>query len=200
MLAQDDYYRDTSHLTHAEKVRIDHDDPATLELDLFWRHLEALAAGAVVPRLAYDFASGARRVAGTLGPAEFVIGEGVRVLLGGRLTEAATVRVLLTGSPERLLERRIRRDAASRGYSEAETRRRFAEMALPQQGRALAGAERAADLVFDMDWGDSEVEETAARLAGDTSRPPATPPPAEPPPDELLPAEPPPTRTEGTPP
>lgn len=195
MLAQDDYYRDTSHLTHAEKVRIDHDDPATLELDLFWRHLEALAAGAVVPRLAYDFASGARRVAGTLGPAEFVIGEGVRVLLGGRLTEAATVRVLLTGSPERLLERRIRRDAASRGYSEAETRRRFAEMALPQQGRALAGAERAADLVFGMDWGDREVEETATRLAGDTSRPPA-----EPPRDELLPAQPPPTRTEGTPP
>lgn len=190
VLAQDDYYRDTSHLTHAEKVRVNHDDPETLELPLFWRHLAALAAGAVVPRFSYDFASGARRNAGTLGPADFVVGEGVRVFRGGPLTDAAALRVLLRGAPERLLERRLRRDSAARGYTEAETRRRFAEMALPAQSLALAGAEATADLVFGMDWGDAEVAAAAARLAGEPSARPAEPtPPAAPPP-----------RTEGTPP
>ena len=208
VLAQDDYYRDTSHLTHARKVRVNHDDPESLDLPLFWRHLAALAAGAAVPRFRYDFASGARRTAGTLGPAEFVIGEGVRVFRGGPLTEAATLRVLLRGAPERLLERRLRRDTAARGYTEAETRRRFEEMALPAQRRALAGAEAAADLVFGMDWGDAEVAAAAARLAGEAGEPSARP--AEPTPPTDPPADPPtdstadphsdsPTRTEGTP-
>lgn len=183
VLAQDDYYRDTSHLTHAQKVRVNHDDPETLDLPLFWQHLAALAGGAVVPRFAYDFASGARRNAGTLGPADFVVGEGVRVFRGGPLTGAAALRVLLRGAPERLLERRLRRDTAARGYTEAETRRRFAEMALPAQDRALAGAEATADLVFGMDWGDAEVAVAAARLAGEPSARPAepTPPAALPP-------------------
>lgn len=193
VLAQDDYYRDTSHLTHAQKVRVNHDDPESLDFPLFWRHLAALTGGGVVPRFSYDFAGGARRTAGTLGPAEFVIGEGVRVFRGGPLTEAATLRVLLRGAPERLLERRLRRDTAARGYTEAETRRRFEEMALPAQRRALAGAEATADLVFGMDWGEAEVATAAARLAGKPSARPAEPtPPTDPLPD-------PPTRTEGTP-
>ena len=171
VLSQDDYYRDTSHLTHAEKVRVNHDLPEALDLDLFAEHLATLCAGGEVPRLAYDFATGARRSEGTRGPADFVIAEGVRVFRLAPPDHRPVLRVLLEGAPERLLARRIRRDTGERGYTEAETRRRFAEMALPAQREALAGAEAAADFVFPMDWDDPEVAAAAARLAGDTSRP-----------------------------
>lgn len=171
ILSQDDYYRDTSHLTHAEKVRVNHDLPEALDLALFAEHLATLCAGGSVPRLAYDFASGARRPEGTRGPADFVIAEGVRVFRLAPPAHRPVLRVLLEGVPERLLARRIRRDTGERGYTEAETRRRFAEMALPAQRQALSGAEAAADFVFPMDWGGPEVAAVATRLAGDTSRP-----------------------------
>lgn len=171
VLSQDDYYRDTSHLTHAEKVRVNHDLPEALDLALFAEHLATLCAGGEVPRLAYDFATGARRSEGTRGPADFVIAEGVRVFRLAPPGHPGALRILLEGAPERLLARRIRRDTGERGYTEAETRRRFAGMALPAQREALAGAEAAADFVFPMDWGDPEVAAAAARLAGDTSRP-----------------------------
>lgn len=169
VLSQDDYYRDTSHLTHAEKVRVNHDLPETLDLALFAEHLAALCAGGSVPRLAYDFAAGARRTEGTRGPADFVIAEGVRVFRLAPPAHRPTLRILLEGTPDRLLARRIRRDTEERGYTEAETRRRFAEMALPAQREALSGAKAAADLVFPMDWGAAEVAAAAARLPRDTS-------------------------------
>lgn len=171
VLSQDDYYRDTSHLTHAEKVRVNHDLPEALDLTLFAEHLVTLCAGGSVPRFTYDFATGARRSEGKRGPADFVIAEGVRVFRLAPPAHRPVLRVLLEGAPERLLARRIRRDTGERGYTEAETRRRFAEMALPAQRHALSGAEAAANFVFPMDWGDAEVAAAANRLAGDTSRP-----------------------------
>lgn len=171
VLSQDDYYRDTSRLTHAQKVRVNHDLPEALDLPLFAEHLAALCSGGTVPRLAYDFAAGARRAEGTRGPADFVLAEGVRVFRLAPPAHRPTVRILLEGTPDRLLARRIRRDTEERGYTEAETRRRFAEMALPAQREALSGAATEADFVFPMDWGAAEVAAAASRLAGDTSAP-----------------------------
>ena len=177
VLSQDDYYRDRSGLSRAERARVNYDEPESYDLDLFAAHLGALCDGETVPRFAYDFGTGARTVAGTLGPTSFVIAEGVFALWDRRVREAAHLRVLLEGEPERLLARRIRRDGAERSYSPEEVRVRFETMVIPAQRRYLGGAAEFADLVLPMDWGDEEVRRAAARLNGDTSRAPQPPPP-----------------------
>ena len=165
VVSQDDYYRDTAHLSRPERAEVHYDEPAAFDLSRFAAHVAALRAGREVPRFSYDFTSGARRTEGTLAPRRVVIAEGLFALR----IPGADLRVFLDGDSGRLLERRIRRDGAERGYAPAEVRRRFEEMALPAQRRFFAGAARSADFVFPMDWDAGHVRAAAARLEGDTS-------------------------------
>ena len=175
VLSQDDYYRDTSHLSRSRRAEVNYDEPESYDLDLFAVHLETLRSGGSVPRFSYDFGTGARRVRGAVGPTKLVVAEGLFALWDPRVREAAELRVLLEGDLDRLLERRIRRDGAERSYSAAEVRERFETMVIPAQRRYLAGAAAVADLILPMDWDGECVRRAAARLNGDTSAlPPIT--------------------------
>lgn len=171
VLSQDDYYRDTSRLSRSERAGVNYDEPDSYDLNLFAEHLGTLRSGGSVPRLAYDFGTGARTVTGSLGPTRMVVAEGVFALRDARVADAADLRILLEGDLDALLARRIRRDGAERSYSAEEVTVRFRTMVIPAQRRYLAGAGRIADLVFPMDWGDDAVSRAAVRLGGDTSAP-----------------------------
>ena len=171
VLSQDDYYRDTSHLSRAERAHVNYDEPASYDLDRFAGHLEALRAGGSVPDLDYDFSTGARRTTGSLGPTRLVIAEGVFAFWDARVREAAALRILLEGDLDVLLRRRIARDGAERAYTPAEVRERFEHMVIPAQRRYLGGAGDVADLIFPADWDDECVDRAAACVTGDTSRP-----------------------------
>lgn len=174
VVSQDDYYRDTSHLTRNQRAEVNYDEPESYDLTTFAEHFEALRSGGRVPRFAYDFGTGARRVSGTLGPTTLAIAEGVFALWDSRVREAANLRVLLEGDLDELLRRRIRRDGAERCYSPAEVKVRFETMVIPAQRRYLGGAGGVADLIFPMDWDDGCLDRAAACLERDTS---ALPPP-----------------------
>ena len=174
VLSQDDYYRNTSHLSRSDRTGVNYDEPESYDLDLFAAHLETLRSGGSVPRLAYDFGTGAHRLSGSLGPTRLVVAEGVFALWDSRVREGAELRILLEGDLDELLRRRIRRDGAERSYSAAEVRDRFETMVIPAQRRYLAGAAQIADLIFSMDWGEDSVDRAAERLGRDTSAlPPA---------------------------
>ena len=164
VLSQDDYYRDTSHLSRSDRTKVNYDEPESYDLDLFAEHLGTLRSGRTVPRFAYDFGTGARRVSGSLGPTNLVVAEGVFALWDSRVREAADLSILLEGDLDELLSRRIQRDGAGRSYSADEVRDRFETMVIPAQRRYLAGAAGVADLVFPMDWGDVCVGRAAERL------------------------------------
>lgn len=172
VLSQDDYYRDTSHLSRTERTDVNYDEPESYDLDLFAEHLETVRADGAVPDLDYDFSTGARRESGSLGPARLVVAEGVFAFWDPRVREAANLRILLEGDLDVLLRRRIERDGAERAYTPAEVRERFQSMVIPAQRRYLGDAREIADLIFPMDWDDECVDRAAACAAGDTSPPP----------------------------
>ena len=169
VLSQDDYYRDTSHLSRSERTGVNYDEPDSYDLDRFAEHLGALRAGGSVPRLAYDFGTGARTESGSLGPTRIVVAEGVFALWDPRVRDAANLRILLEGDLDVLLRRRIDRDGAERAYTPAEVRERFENMVVPAQRRYLGGAGDAADLIFPADWDDECVDRAAVCVTGDTS-------------------------------
>ena len=168
VLSQDDYYRDTSHLTRNQRSEVNYDEPESYDLSVFAALLDALRSGGRVPRWVYDFGTGVRQVRGTVGPTRLAIAEGVFALWDPRVRERANLRVLLEGDMDQLLERRIRRDGAERCYSSEEVKARFDTMVIPAQRRYLVGARDVADLIFPMDWGDECLERAATCLAGDT--------------------------------
>ncbi len=163
-LSLDDYYRDTSHLTRAERRRVNYDEPAAFALDAFVTDLRAVRRGGIAPWRRYDFATGAARTDGALGPADIVLAEGLFALLEPRIAESANLRILLEGDDDRLLERRVTRDGAERAYSPEEVEERFRRTVIPSQRRFLRGAATRADLQFPMDWDARHIALAAARL------------------------------------
>src|SRR4051812_35903365 len=61
VIQPDWYYRDRSHLTNAERARINFDEPDALENDLMIQHLSSLKRGGAVNCPQYDFSTHTRR-------------------------------------------------------------------------------------------------------------------------------------------
>src|SRR4051794_36171812 len=60
LIQHDWYYIDRSHLSEAERARINFDEPQALENDLLLAHLSALKSGQAVACPQYDFATHTR--------------------------------------------------------------------------------------------------------------------------------------------
>src|SRR4051812_11437880 len=78
LIQHDWYYLDRSHLSEAERPRINFDEPGALENDLLLAHLVALKNGQAVVCPQYDFATHTRRALGQpVEPRAFIIVEGI---------------------------------------------------------------------------------------------------------------------------
>src|SRR5262249_25268935 len=55
ILSLDAYYRDAAHLPFAERLRMNFDDPQSIEHELLMRHVEALIDGRQIAKPVYDF-------------------------------------------------------------------------------------------------------------------------------------------------
>ena len=168
MLSQDDYYRDTSHLSRAERTAVNYDEPESYDLDLLRRTSRGASLRWIRPAIwTTTSRTGARRVSRLARPDEAGDrGGGVRASgirgSGRRRTSASCWRAISTC----FSRRRIDRDGAERAYTPAEVRERFENMVVPAQRRYLGGAADAADLIFPADWDDECVDRAAACVTG----------------------------------
>ena len=131
-LAFDTYYRDLSHITMEERMRVNYDHPDSLDNELFAIHLAELRAGRSVDVPEYDFATHTRTGAFIRVEArDVVIVEGILLFCFPCIHELLD-HALFIDVPEHVrLERRIRRDVAERGRDAADVRRQFAEFVAP---------------------------------------------------------------------
>jgi uridine kinase len=116
LLQHDDYYRDRSHLTPAERERINFDEPGALENDRLAADLRALKSGCAVEAPQYDFASHTRRPQPRrLEPCPVVVVEGILLFAVPLLRERFDLRIFVDTPDDVRLMRRIKRDLLERG-------------------------------------------------------------------------------------
>jgi uridine kinase len=116
VIEHDWYYRDRSHLTPAERVTLNFDEPDALENDLLLTHLKALKQGAAVSCPQYDFASHTRRTARrAIEPASIVVVEGILLFAVPSLRAIFDLRIFVDTDDDIRLLRRLRRDLNERG-------------------------------------------------------------------------------------
>ncbi|MCC6154039.1 MAG: uridine kinase, partial [Candidatus Hydrogenedentes bacterium] len=128
----DSYYRDLSHLPIAERAAMNFDHPDAFDWPLLIADVSRLFAGESVNAPVYDFATHARTGSAiTLAAAEILIVEGILALYDEELCSMARLRVFLDASHAICLERRIDRDIAERGRTEASVRKQFDASVLP---------------------------------------------------------------------
>lgn len=163
----DHYYRDLSHLPHAERARQNFDDPALIESPLLAAHVAALARGETIQRPMYDFSTHTR-VAGqteTVHPGAVLLVEGLFALAYPELLPLYQLRIYVETPDDICFERRLRRDVVERGRTPESVRRQYDVTVRPSSVAFVRPSAVHADLtVCGTDALDWKVEQVIAEL------------------------------------
>jgi len=154
----DNYYLDLSHLSHAERVKTNFDDPATIESSLLAEHVAALARGETIERPIYDFSSHTRIPGRTerLRAGAFVLVEGLFALYYRELLPLYQLRVFVDTPDDVCFERRMKRDTVERGRTPESVRAQYEATVRPSSIAYVRPSAANADLIIDgtmaLDW------------------------------------------------
>jgi uridine kinase len=161
------YYRDLSQFPLDTRHKLNFDHPDSLESELIFEHVRALAAGKTIERPVYDFKTHSRVVGAfeKIVPARVVIVEGILALHYEELVPCYDFSVYVDAPHEVCLARRIHRDVRERGRTEESVRVQFEETARPMAEQyVVPSAERASITVEGTDSLDWSVEQILQRL------------------------------------
>ncbi len=166
-LTIDWYYRDLSPLTAAERAVVNFDHPDSLEVELFAAHLAQLQAGVPVEAPIYDFATHSRRPETQhIEARPVIVCEGIHLLGLEPVRERCALLVFIDVDAELRLARRIRRDVAERGRTEASVREQWLTTVAPMHDRFVQPSCAFADRVVGVDEDlDTVADELFARLS-----------------------------------
>jgi uridine kinase len=148
ILCLDCYYRDLSHLPFAERVRVNYDDPGSIEHDLLARDLAALAAGEEIAMPVYDFAQHVRE--GRTQPMRaqgFAVIESIFALHWEDIRRLTGTKVFVDVPDEICLARRMERDIRERGRTVESVIEQYATTVRPMAERYVRPTRAFADVV-----------------------------------------------------
>jgi uridine kinase len=148
VLHHDAYYRDLAHLAFNERVRVNFDDPASLETDLMVEHVERLLDGAAAEVPTYDFSTHTRTPEVVrVEPRPLVVLDGILVLAEARLRDLMDIRVFVDTDADVRLMRRLRRDVEERGRTAASVLDQYEATVRPMHLEFVEPSKRYADFV-----------------------------------------------------
>jgi uridine kinase len=152
VLSQDAYYKDNSHLSDAEKLKVNFDHPESLEFDLLVEHLQDLKKGKSIEEPIYSYLTCSRSSETRhIEPRHVVILEGILIFTDPRIRHLCDIKVFVDAEADERLLRIIKRDIEERGRTIhqvierygivkemhiqfIEPTKRFADIILPQGG------------------------------------------------------------------
>jgi uridine kinase len=149
VLAQDNYYKDWSHLSREERKRINFDDARVFDFGLLIKHLKQLKLGKPITMPIYDFVC-SRRLKKTkyIDPKRIVLVEGLMPFLKVKLRKLFDYRIYIKVSNGVCLSRRIGRDIKERGESIESVCYRYFVQVLPMQRKYVEPQKKYADLLI----------------------------------------------------
>jgi uridine kinase len=148
LLEQDHYYRSLTHLSFADRVRVNYDHPDALEMELLCGHVDVLRSGGPIERPTYDFSVHDRAAEPVrIAPAPVVVVEGILVLADERLRARFDVKIFVDTDADIRLMRRIRRDLEHRGRTFAQVRKQYYETVRPMHLAFVEPSKRFADII-----------------------------------------------------
>lgn len=150
LLSADRYYRDLSHLSEAEREKVNFDDPEALAHKELAEDLKALRRGEAIDAPNYDFATHTRTGNTTrIQPVPYVIVEGIFLLAWESCRDSFDLKVFASASHELCLQRRLARDVSRRGRDEESITRQYESMVRPMCDRYVLPSASRADIVVD---------------------------------------------------
>jgi uridine kinase len=149
VISQDSYYKDTSHLSFEERVRINFDHPKAIDFDLLEDHLKALRLGKTIEQPIYSFVEH-NRTGETLTthPKKVIIVEGILILSHPELRDLFDIKLFVHADSDERLIRRLKRDMADRGRDLNEVLNRYQSTLKPMHQQFIEPTKEYADIII----------------------------------------------------
>ncbi|MBD5217700.1 MAG: uridine kinase [Bacteroidales bacterium] len=148
VMPQDCYYKDNAHIPLEERLKMNYDEPASIEWSLLTKQLQELKEGKSIEMPTYEFITCSRlKETITIHPREVVVVEGILVLTDKTLREMMDVRVFVDADADERLIRVIHRDCIERGRTPQMVIDRYQETLKPMHELYIEPSKRYADLI-----------------------------------------------------
>jgi len=149
VISQDSYYKDTSHLSYNERVKINFDHPRSIDFDLLTDHLQELKNNKPINQPIYSFVKH-NRTGDTIltHPRKVMIVEGILILTNPELRELFDIKIFVHADSDERLIRRLKRDIAERGRDLDEVLSRYQTTLKPMHEQFIEPMKEYADIII----------------------------------------------------
>lgn len=149
VIPQDCYYNDNAHIPLEERLKMNYDEPASIEWSLLARHIEMLKKGESIEMPTYDFLTCSRQKETIrIEPRDVIVVEGILVLTNKRMRELMDVKVFVDADADDRLIRVIKRDCIERGRTPEMVIERYQQTLKPMHELYIEPSKRCADLII----------------------------------------------------
>ncbi len=149
VISQDSYYKDTSHLSYEERVKINFDHPRSIDFDLLTDHLQELKSNKPINQPVYSFVKH-NRTGDTIltHPRKVMIVEGILILTNPELRDLFDIKIFVHADSDERLIRRLKRDIAERGRDLDEVLSRYQSTLKPMHEQFIEPMKEYADIII----------------------------------------------------
>jgi len=148
IISQDSYYYANSHLSFAERVKINYDHPDAFENELLVEHLQKLRSGETVQVPIYDFKEYTRTGQYIeVAPHPIILVEGILLLHDPRLRAELDIKVFIDTDPDVRILRRLLRDVNERRRSMESVVQQYLNTVKPMHEAFVEPSKKYADLI-----------------------------------------------------
>jgi len=149
VISQDSYYKDTSHLSYDERIKINFDHPRSIDFKLLREHLSELKKGNTIEQPVYSFVEH-NRTGDTIitHPRKVIIIEGILILSKLKLRDMFDIKIFVHADSDERLIRRLKRDIAERGRDLDEVLTRYQTTLKPMHQQFIEPMKEYADIII----------------------------------------------------
>ena len=149
VISQDSYYKDTSHLSFDERVKINFDHPRSIDFELLESHLKELRKGNDIHQPVYSFIKH-NRTGDTIltHPRKVMIVEGILILRNPELRDMFDIKIFVHADSDERLIRRLKRDITERGRDIEEVLSRYQNTLKPMHQQFIEPMKEYADIII----------------------------------------------------
>lgn len=156
VMPQDSYYKDNAHIPLETRLKMNYDEPASIEWTLLTEHIMKLREGKSIEMPTYDFLTCSRQKETVhVEPKEVIVVEGILVLTDKTLRDMLDVKVYVDADADERLIRVIRRDCVERGRTPEMVIDRYQETLKPMHELYIEPSKRYADLIIPQGGGNN---------------------------------------------
>ncbi|MGF3141300.1 uridine kinase [Facklamia sp. P13055] len=148
VLAQDNYYKDQSHLTFEERLKTNYDHPFAFDNDLFFEHIQAFIRGETIEVPIYDFVNHTRSLETRREASrDVLILEGILIFEDKMIRDLCDIKIYVDTEDDIRLSRRIKRDVIKRGRSVESVLEQYETVVKPMHHQFTEPTKRYADII-----------------------------------------------------